>query len=135
MSNTSKILLVDNFDYELEKAREALLAEDFEVEHIVERDAITYEASMFKPDVIVVVNGKENRGIGICKYLHRSSATKDVPIILVDKGNKPDNTLLALKFGCVDFIEADVDTILMKVRTFSRIYKLILISKKLNSIL
>jgi CheY-like chemotaxis protein len=121
-----KILLVDSCNFDLVQTACILEGEGYLVctTHSDPTQALD-KALEEKPDLIFL--DYEHSGLETCQFLQANKATRDTPIIIMSTtGTNKEGTLLALKFGCIDFIdEGDKqDLVLQKLRTYLRLSKI-----------
>lgn len=127
----AKVLLVDDSSLALVNIKELLEKEGFSVELIDESSPISYIASKFAPDLIILKYG--SRKLDSCKNLHECPATKHIPIVLIAGSGAIEETMQALKYGCIDFVTTlKPGDILSKVNTYYKLAKVMSTTRTLN---
>jgi len=106
---TTHVLLVDDSLNELQLLSAMLRAEHFRL--TVASDGLTgyQRALVSQPDVILmdVVMPKLD-GFGACRLLKADPATKHIPVIFLTAKNEPQERLLGLQLGGVDYVSKPV---------------------------
>lgn len=130
---TNKVMLVDSQNFDLVQTTCSL--EGYEVCTTSEDGALT-EAISEHPDLILL--DYNQGGLATCQALQDNTKTRDIPVVLLSfVAQDKESTMLAFKFGCIDFIQENgkVDELLSKLRTYLRLTKIRSISNKLSKIL
>ena len=123
---TNKIMLVDSCNFDLIHTAYSLETDGYSVcKSTSDTNNIIKVALAESPDIIFL--DYDNEGLATCQALQANKMTNDIPVIIMSSAKKnKESTMLALKFGCIDFIhEGDKDVaILSKLRTYLRLAKI-----------
>jgi len=121
MSNSKKIIVVDDSPAILDSVKLMLNMEGFEVSNY-ERGSEMFNSLTVssKPDVILMdmwLSGEDGRDI--CKQIKASQDFKDIPVVIMSASRGLGDT--AIESGAVDFIPKpfDLGEIVEKIRYYS----------------
>lgn len=131
---TNKIMLVDSCNFDLVHTACSLEGEGYDVCTSSSRPERALDVALSEsPDLIFL--DYEHGGLDTCQALQANVKTRDIPVVIVSsvKTDK-ESTMLALKFGCIDFIqEGEKDSVVLnKLRTYLRISKIRALCNTIN---
>ncbi|MEI7457447.1 MAG: HD domain-containing phosphohydrolase [Nitrosomonadales bacterium] len=126
MSNSGKILAVDDTPTSLRLLTDILKDEGYEVRAAISGELALRAAIANPPDLILLdIRMPEMDGFEVCRRLKASPAT-DVPVIFVSAASETEEKLRGFELGAVDFVTKPYqrDELLARVRTHLELNRL-----------
>jgi PleD family two-component response regulator len=134
MHKKLKILLVFNQEGEAADLSEQLESAGCEVVAIVSRENAIDAAIKYSPDFILLSFSAE--ALTTCKYLSNNIDTRDIPKVAAGDTKTKEEVLIALNFGCVDFIlKGEMKDLPNRVSSHLKIYDIKKMCRKLCDII
>ncbi len=117
-----RVLVVDDLPANIDYLAESL-QEEYQVSVAISGvDALRCAQSESRPDIIlldVMMPGMD--GYTVCKALKDNLHTRDIPIIFVTARNTPEDELIGLQAGAIDYVRKPVNVPTVKARISSQL--------------
>jgi diguanylate cyclase (GGDEF)-like protein len=127
-----KVLIIDDNKINLRLLQEILEDEGFITKCINESTKVIEQASIFKPDIILLdIMMPELDGFEVCKLLKENCELSNIPVIMITAKTESTDLKRALEVGAFDYIKKPVDEIEVVARIISA-YKYKNINDKLR---
>ncbi|MGH7121693.1 MAG: diguanylate cyclase [Acetobacteraceae bacterium] len=125
---TARLLIVDAMPASTHRLEAWLVAGHYAVATARDGPGALRRAAEWRPDVILLDAGTPGMdGFEVCRQLKASSATSDIPLVLLTAPGEPDQRALGLAAGADDFLAKPVasDTLLLRVRALVRLKRML----------
>mgnify|MGYP003982204175 CR=1 FL=1 len=117
MSESAKILLVDDQPANLDVLRHVLEREGYQVLLAPNGEVALRNAARALPDLILLdVMMPDASGFDICRKLKTTTQTRNIPVIFLTGASDVDQKVLGFDVGAVDYIQKPFDSVELNTR-------------------
>jgi len=127
MSNTAKILVVDDIPFNRKLLEDILIAEEYDVVSAGSGPEALQSIERDKPDLVLLdVVMPDMDGYEVCRVIRNNPATGILPVIMVTAHDLRTELVRGLEAGADDFLSKPInhDELLARVRSLVRVKSL-----------